>query len=131
VHHLVLFAPIPKACRHPVDQTDRPIRVSQQQRSGIGAHRPAIERRHHAASSEAFELELLGAYTLFASDPALESGKCLIHKHYPRFSGPMHLLRKISGLGFIEPLGAGELRPQRWIVELPVAVRPSCRCARR
>jgi len=61
VHHLVLLAPIHEAGCHPVDQTDRPIRVAQQQRTAIGAHRPAVERCYHAASSEAFKLELLGA----------------------------------------------------------------------
>jgi len=61
VHHLVRRAPIHEACRHPVDQTDRQIRVAQQQRAAIGAHRPAVERRHHATSPEAFKRELLGA----------------------------------------------------------------------
>ena len=61
VHHLVLLAPIHEAGRHPVDRTDRPIRVAQQQRAAIATHRPAVERRHHAAPSEASELELPGA----------------------------------------------------------------------
>jgi len=60
VHHLVRRAPIHKAGCHPVDQADRPIGVAQQQRTAIGTHRPAVERRHHTAPSEAFKLELLG-----------------------------------------------------------------------
>jgi hypothetical protein len=61
VHHLVLLAPIPKACRDAVDQADCPIGVSQQQPAGIRGHRPTIERRHHPPVSQAFKLELLGA----------------------------------------------------------------------
>jgi len=38
---------IPEAQSEPVDQPDRPIRRSQQQRPGIRRDRPAIERGHH------------------------------------------------------------------------------------
>src|SRR5512144_1495558 len=49
---------VTEACRHPLDQPYRPVRLAQQQRPGIRGHRSAVECRHHATAIEAFEFEL-------------------------------------------------------------------------
>ena len=41
---------IDKPAREPIDQSDRLIRAPQEQRPGIRAHRPTVERRHHTAA---------------------------------------------------------------------------------
>jgi hypothetical protein len=46
----VRIALIDETPRQPIDQSDRLIRPPEQQRPGIRADRPSVERRHHAAS---------------------------------------------------------------------------------
>ena len=44
---------IDEAPSQPIDQPDRLIRAPQQQRSGVRAHRPSVEPRHHTATLHA------------------------------------------------------------------------------
>jgi hypothetical protein len=92
VHHLVLLAVVLKARGDPLDQADRAIGVAQQQPAPVGGHGAAVERRHHPPRSEAFKLELFQGTLCLHRTPPTNPGKCLSQQHYPRFSGPMHLL---------------------------------------
>ncbi len=41
------MAPVDETARDPLDQPDRPVDAPQQQRPGVGSHRPAVETGHH------------------------------------------------------------------------------------
>jgi hypothetical protein len=92
VHHLVLLAVVLEARGDPLDQPDGSISVPQQQTAGVRSHCAAVERRHHPPPAKSLQTRTVRRYTLSASDPADESGKCLSQQHYLRFPGPMHPL---------------------------------------
>lgn len=60
VDELPWIAAVAEACRHPLDQPDRPVRLAQQECPGIRRHRSAVECRHHVTTIEPFEFELTG-----------------------------------------------------------------------
>ena len=57
VDELPWIAAVAEACRHPLDQPDRPVRLAQQECPGIRRHRSAVECRHHVTTIEPFEFE--------------------------------------------------------------------------
>jgi hypothetical protein len=92
VHHLALLALIAEARGHPLAQAERVIGAPQQQPAAVGGHGTAIECRYYPPAAKAFKLELFRGPLCLHRTPPTNPGKCLSQQHYPRFSGPMHLL---------------------------------------
>ena len=59
VYNCVRLASVVKACRHPIDEPDRPVRFPQQQRASVRGDGAALESRHHPLAPKPFEFELL------------------------------------------------------------------------
>ena len=92
VHHLVLLAVIDKASRPPARSgrsRDRCAAAATRRRPSHGA---GVERRHHPAPPKAFKLELFRATLCRHRTPLTNPVSVCPQQHYPRFSGPMHLL---------------------------------------
>jgi hypothetical protein len=88
----------PGRARAHLESTRRPARSGRSRdrcAAAAARRRPNSWRQRRTppppAAARSLQTRTGRRYTLFASDPVLESGKCLIHKHSLRFSGPMHL----------------------------------------
>jgi hypothetical protein len=92
MHHPARIAPVTKARRDPVDQADRPVRLAEQQRSGIRGHRPAVERCLHPTAPKPFEFTLIGDTLCRHRTSLCDLIKSFLKNNFLRFSGPMHLL---------------------------------------
>jgi hypothetical protein len=91
-HYLVLCPAIDKARGDPLDQAGRAIPVPQQQYTGFGGHHPAVERRHHAAASQAFNLERFEGASVRVGPRASNLASVCSATTIPRLSGPVRLL---------------------------------------
>jgi hypothetical protein len=58
MHDILGGTPVTKAARHRCGQAHGPVGLPQQQRSGIGCRRPALEIGHNLAASEPFKNQL-------------------------------------------------------------------------
>jgi len=87
-----LVAAIGEAARKPVNQSDRPIRRSQQQNPGIRRDRPAVKRGHHGATFNTCKTKQIRATLCLHRGDPLEMRKPLRHNDSLRVQAPMHLL---------------------------------------
>ena len=99
VHHLVLLAVIHKAPGDPLDQPERAIGMPQQQPAAVRGHGATVGRRHHAAASEAFKLELFGATLCRHRTPHMNLVSVCPNNTLPDSRGRCTSYREISGLG--------------------------------
>jgi hypothetical protein len=93
VLNLSLRPAVAEAGGKALDEPDCPVRGSQQQRTSIRGHCPAVERRHHTAALDHSKRECLCATLCRHRGAPLRRRKSLLQKNYRRFRAPMHLLR--------------------------------------
>jgi hypothetical protein len=84
-------APIAEAGREALDQTDRALSATKQQRTRVRGDRPAVKRGHHRAAFDRSKRELVWATFCRHRGAPLLSVNSLSQKNYRRFRAPMHL----------------------------------------
>ena len=98
VDELPRIAAVAEACRHPLDQPDRPIRLAQQHCPGIRGHRSGVKCRHHATTIEPFEFELSRDTLCLHRTPHQTLATLCRKRIIPDSRGRCTLFGEISGL---------------------------------
>jgi hypothetical protein len=73
------------------DQTDRPVRRTEQQRTCIRRDHAAVERRHHRTPFDTCKTEQVRATLCRHRGISLNRLKLLQHNNFRPFRSPMHL----------------------------------------
>ncbi len=92
VLHELRHAAVGEVSRQAPYQPERPIRGAQQQRAGVRAHLPAVERQPPLGGPRPLHIRTDRGYTLSASGTPLRRVKPLSQKSYRRSRAPMHPL---------------------------------------